>query len=106
MYKQFPYKATFNSPHEQYAELNGQTLNIIGIISEPQEGWDMEALPALIAETKTGEIINVFEEEVECELTTSVIRQWCYNHIDVVAQREGLTVEEMKEKLDYEFGVD
>ena len=63
MYETEGFTDTFNSPYEQYRELNGMPFKVLRRGSV-EDGWDIETLPAWKITFEDGLIIDAFPEEI------------------------------------------
>ncbi len=86
--ERFPYTVTFDTPFSDKKGHNGKLCEVLSIISEPNDEWDMDSLPVFKVKVETGEVFSAFENEIDCEQTTEAVKEWCMNHLSVIAYRE------------------
>lgn len=93
-YKQFPYKTKFNASISSLTVHDGKTCEVLSIIAEPSDDYDMECLPLFRVRMEDGAEVVAGEEEINCEQTFSAVKQWCLEHLEEIALRESTSKDE------------
>ena len=64
MVSEYSYRDTFQSPYTQWNKRNGQTFDVLRVISKTDENHDQESLPMFEIRFSDGLIIEAWPEEV------------------------------------------
>lgn len=99
-YKQFPYRITFRTIFSSLEQHHGKQGDVISIIAEPNDDYDMECLPLFNVRLDDGNEIVAGEDEIHCEQTYAAVKQWCMEHLDEIAYRCGISEEEARKRTE------